>query len=477
MLDIVAHFLRTALRTLPFIRLDGATGVALRQSLVADFNGLSGTAESEENQRPFLFLLTTRVGGVGLNLAAADRVLLLDPDWNPSVDAQAMERAFRIGQTRDVAVYRLVTRGTIEEKVHERQVYKQVLSSRILEDPRQRRVFDFEALHDLFAYCPKTSENFESFGENKGNLSKNDINFDKNDKYIAKNSAKKYEKTAQNGENTVKPIGKRVKQALNTKSVKNNNKITKNSPKLSKYDQLDCLKTENKTEGVFSGERRVLNALLSNQHICESVRHENVFDEAKLEGLRERGIEAVDRSRQNAWNSVNRWFFGVSKFKAEKNDKHIIKNDIKTDENRLINGKNQLTIIKNIKKSAEKDKIAKKETERFKMEEKPDWNVKRVGELANVLTSGFAEVEVMSSNAVQRVFSGLLLNDFDKFAVKYLMKKVCGFKRVGEKVVWWHKVKFSVYFFFAFFDGFLANFDHFRWLCNFFIYIVVIFCY
>jgi hypothetical protein len=64
----------------------------------------------------FIFLLTTRVGGLGVNLTGADRVVIYDPDWNPATDTQARERAWRIGQQNHVTVYRLVTAGTIEEK-------------------------------------------------------------------------------------------------------------------------------------------------------------------------------------------------------------------------------------------------------------------------------------------------------------------------------------------------------------------------
>jgi len=68
----------------------------------------------------FLFLLTTRVGGLGINLTGADRVIIFDPDWNPSTDTQARERAWRIGQSRPVTIYRLLTTGTIEEKIYHR---------------------------------------------------------------------------------------------------------------------------------------------------------------------------------------------------------------------------------------------------------------------------------------------------------------------------------------------------------------------
>lgn len=72
------------------------------------------------------------MGGIGVNLIGADRVLLFDPAWNPSTDAQARERAWRLGQQRNVTVYRLITAGTLEEKIYHRQIFKQYLSSKIL---------------------------------------------------------------------------------------------------------------------------------------------------------------------------------------------------------------------------------------------------------------------------------------------------------------------------------------------------------
>jgi DNA helicase INO80 len=65
----------------------------------------------------FVFLLSTRAGGLGINLTAADTVIFYDHDWNPSNDAQAMDRAHRLGQTRQVTVYRLITKGTIDERI------------------------------------------------------------------------------------------------------------------------------------------------------------------------------------------------------------------------------------------------------------------------------------------------------------------------------------------------------------------------
>ncbi|CAJ1353777.1 unnamed protein product [Effrenium voratum] len=122
-------------------RIDGKTPVKRRLKLIEEFN---------ENQDPFAMLLTTRVGGVGLNIIGADRVVIFDPDWNPMTDVQARERAWRIGQEREVSVYRLVLTGTVEEKIYHRQVYKHFLAQKILQDPRQRRFFKWNDISDLF---------------------------------------------------------------------------------------------------------------------------------------------------------------------------------------------------------------------------------------------------------------------------------------------------------------------------------------
>ncbi|OPL21387.1 dna ercc-6-like excision repair protein, partial [Mytilus galloprovincialis] len=78
----------------------------------------------QTDDRYSVFLLTTQVGGVGLTLTAADRVVIYDPSWNPATDAQAVDRAFRIGQEKNVVIYRLITCGTVEEKIYRRQIFK-----------------------------------------------------------------------------------------------------------------------------------------------------------------------------------------------------------------------------------------------------------------------------------------------------------------------------------------------------------------
>jgi len=132
-------------------RIDGKTPVKARLRLIEEFN---------DTPSIFCMLLTTRVGGVGLNIIGANRVVIFDPDWNPMTDVQARERTWRIGQKKEVAVYRLVLTGTLEEKIYQRQVYKHFLSQKVLNDPRQRQFFKFNDLADLFD-LPPVPPNFD----------------------------------------------------------------------------------------------------------------------------------------------------------------------------------------------------------------------------------------------------------------------------------------------------------------------------
>ncbi|KAM6266245.1 DNA excision repair protein ERCC-6 [Porphyrio hochstetteri] len=139
MLQILEVFVRN--RNYSYLRMDGTTAIASRQPLITKYN---------EDKSIFIFLLTTRVGGIGVNLTGADRVIIYDPDWNPTTDTQARERAWRIGQKKQVTVYRLLTAGTIEEKIYHRQIFKQFLTDRVLKDPKQRRFFKTNDLYELF---------------------------------------------------------------------------------------------------------------------------------------------------------------------------------------------------------------------------------------------------------------------------------------------------------------------------------------
>ena len=130
MLDIIEHHLTTELRShkKTLTRLDGSTAQAKRGKLVDQFNNDSSIA---------FFLISTKAGGTGLNLTGADTVIFYDHDWNPANDNQAEDRAHRIGQTKAVTIYKLISKGTIEEKIIQRQAIKKTLADEILGSDEQ----------------------------------------------------------------------------------------------------------------------------------------------------------------------------------------------------------------------------------------------------------------------------------------------------------------------------------------------------
>ncbi|KAI9802450.1 MAG: hypothetical protein M1825_002835 [Sarcosagium campestre] len=112
--------------------LDGEMGYEDRAMTVDEFNN---------DPLQFVFLISTKAGGVGLNITSANKVVVVDPNWNPSHDLQAQDRAYRIGQVRDVEVFRLVSAGTIEEIVYARQIYKQQQANIGYNASTERRYF------------------------------------------------------------------------------------------------------------------------------------------------------------------------------------------------------------------------------------------------------------------------------------------------------------------------------------------------
>lgn len=125
-----------------FLRIDGTTKATDRVKIVNDF---------QEGRGASIFLLTSQVGGLGLTLTRADRVIVVDPAWNPSTDNQSVDRAYRIGQKKDVIVYRLMTCGTVEEKIYRKQVYKGGLFKTATEHKEQIRYFSQQDLRELFS--------------------------------------------------------------------------------------------------------------------------------------------------------------------------------------------------------------------------------------------------------------------------------------------------------------------------------------
>uniref|UniRef100_A0A2P2MEX3 Protein CHROMATIN REMODELING 5 n=1 Tax=Rhizophora mucronata TaxID=61149 RepID=A0A2P2MEX3_RHIMU len=123
MLDILAGYM--SLRGFQFQRLDGSTKAELRQQAMDHFNA--------PGSDDFCFLLSTRAGGLGINLATADTVIIFDSDWNPQNDLQAMSRAHRIGQQEVVNIYRFVTSKSVEEDILERAKKKMVLDHLVIQ--------------------------------------------------------------------------------------------------------------------------------------------------------------------------------------------------------------------------------------------------------------------------------------------------------------------------------------------------------
>ncbi|XP_015114836.1 helicase domino [Diachasma alloeum] len=140
MLDVLEAFLNYHGHI--YLRLDGATRVDQRQILMERFNN---------DKRIFCFILSTRSGGVGVNLTGADTVIFYDSDWNPTMDAQAQDRCHRIGQTRDVHIYRLVSEKTVEENILKKANQKRLLGDLAIEGGNfTTAYFKSSTIQDLF---------------------------------------------------------------------------------------------------------------------------------------------------------------------------------------------------------------------------------------------------------------------------------------------------------------------------------------
>ncbi|KAL7614893.1 hypothetical protein Lser_V15G05260 [Lactuca serriola] len=133
-------------------RLDGRTEGSERQKLVEKFNDPS-------NKRVKCTLISTRAGSLGINLYAANRVIIVDGSWNPTYDLQAIYRAWRYGQTKPVFAYRLMAHGTMEEKIYKRQVTKESLSARVVDRQQVHRTISKEEMLHLFAFGDDESLN------------------------------------------------------------------------------------------------------------------------------------------------------------------------------------------------------------------------------------------------------------------------------------------------------------------------------
>lgn len=153
MLDILSDYL--TYRRFPFQRLDGSIRGEIRRQALDHFNA--------PDSNDFCFLLSTRAGGLGINLATADTVVIFDSDWNPQNDLQAQARAHRIGQKNRVNIYRLVTKSSVEEDIIERAKRKMVLDHLVIQrmDTTGRTVLSKDAASGASASTTSTLTNKE----------------------------------------------------------------------------------------------------------------------------------------------------------------------------------------------------------------------------------------------------------------------------------------------------------------------------
>ena len=166
MLDIFETFLN--MHHFSYLRMDGSTSLSQRQKMMEKFNN--------DNQ-VFIFILSTRAGGLGINLVGADTVIFYDSDWNPAMDAQAQDRAHRIGQTRDVHIYRLVSESTVEENILKKANQKRHLSQLSLEEGRftTQSFVQEMSISDIIGALPEENQAEVINGSSFGKLSASEI--------------------------------------------------------------------------------------------------------------------------------------------------------------------------------------------------------------------------------------------------------------------------------------------------------------
>lgn len=147
-LDLFEQLCR--IRRYLYVRLDGSMTIKKRQKMVDKFN--------DPNGNEFIFMLSSKAGGCGLNLIGANRLIMFDPDWNPANDDQAMARVWRDGQKKEVFIYRLLSTGSIEEKIFQRQAHKKALSSCVVDNEEDvERHFSLQDLRQLFEINENTT--------------------------------------------------------------------------------------------------------------------------------------------------------------------------------------------------------------------------------------------------------------------------------------------------------------------------------
>ncbi|KAF9102721.1 hypothetical protein BGX29_004241 [Mortierella sp. GBA35] len=292
MLDILEKFIRQ--EGYSYRRMDGTTPVQHRMGLVDEFNARDDI---------YVFLLTTKVGGLGVNLTGADRVIIFDPDWNPSTDVQARERAWRLGQTRSVTIYRLMTSGTVEEKIYHRQIFKQFLTNKILKDPKQRRFFKSHDMADLF-----TLEGEDAVGTETGGI------FAGSEVTIKSKSGSESgkRKSSKHVEDSVEELAKieGVRKVEKFKAPRESSSLPGGMADEEVDAEISFKKTDKAADtdpSAHEGEANILSRLFENSGVHSALKHDEIMDSAKQENLivereatrvAERAMAALRESRK-----------------------------------------------------------------------------------------------------------------------------------------------------------------------------------
>jgi len=175
-LDLIEQLLEA--RSTKFLRLDGQVDAMKRQKLVDRFNQRGGDIK--------VFLLCAKAGGTGLNLTGANKMILMEADWNPSNDNQVMGRIWRDGQKKEVDIYRLVSCGTLEEKIIQRQFLKEDLSKNVVDERTVESTFDSAELKKIFKFAnDEESISFNAEDNEKDMVFGSNADFQGNmDKYV-----------------------------------------------------------------------------------------------------------------------------------------------------------------------------------------------------------------------------------------------------------------------------------------------------
>ncbi|ORX54329.1 hypothetical protein BCR36DRAFT_410865 [Piromyces finnis] len=279
-----------------FLRLDGKTPSHKRQEYIDIFNN---------NKNYFLFLLSSKSGGQGLNLVGASRLILFDIDWNPSVDIQAMARIWRDGQKRKVYIYRLLTSGTIEESIYQRQITKVSLSDNLIDDKNSTNKFTIDELKDLFTFhdskcythdllnckCENGSD-MNIYPENGNNNFDNDDDNDSLDGFIVHDSEEEEEEE----EEKIKKNSQQSKEIVH--AAKEDEDDEGNIDDLLNFDDNDENNTDFLEVGSFQTEPHLGSSIFSNKLKADIKR--NLKSPSKKEILKENKKDKNKLSKKEA---------------------------------------------------------------------------------------------------------------------------------------------------------------------------------